>query len=307
MSLPVLKRAYPANQFVFVLDDGSATADVIRSVKGGGIRGEIIEEGLGNDLHHAKHVGLVEAEPITLELGMALSKPLLEWIKRSWKKNFTRLNGEIIHADFDYNERLSQAFFRALVTNTTFPTLDGSSRAPAYLTVSLHPEDIQIKPGNGKRVKSSSSTKQKLWTESNFELDITGIDCTHVSKIDSFSVTQNVRPFFSGEARFAEIEPTSLKFDNLTIYMALEYAKDFIKWHRDYVVDGRREDESEKNGSITFLDQSGQRSLFSVVLNRVGIFNLEVDHSEAGSDQIKRCKVELYVESMDLEYGDGMG
>ena len=302
-----LKRAYPANQFVFVLDDGTAEAGVIRSVSGGGVRGEVVEEGLGNDLHHAKHVGVVELEPITLELGMALSKPFLNWIKDSWNKKFSRLNGEIIHADFDYKERLTQSFQQALITETKFPTLDGSSRDPAYLTVSLQPEYVEIKPGSGGSVRASDSTKQKMWTASSFELDIDGLDCTHVSKIDGFSVKQNVRQFHTGESRFPEIEPTSLEFGNVTIYMALDYATDFINWHKEYVVKGAKEHESEKNGTISFLDQSGTKELFSVVLYRVGVCNLEIDKSQAGSDDIKRCKIELYVESMDLEYGSGMG
>lgn len=304
-AMPV-KRAYPANQFVFILDDGKADGGLIRSVSGGGVRGEIVEEGLGNDFHHAKHVGVVELEAITLEMGMALSGPFLEWLRASWRKEFSRMNGEIIHADFDYRERVSQSFRDALITETKFPSLDGGSKEPAYLTVSLQPEHCKLEKGNNQVVRGVDSPKQKLWTASSFRLDIDGIDCSHVNKIDGFAVKQKVKQFHTGEDRFPQIEPTGLEFPNLTIYLALDYAADFIDWHDEYVMQGAKENVSEKNGSITFLSQDTSSDLFSIVLYRVGICNLEIEKSSAASDDIKRCKIELYVESMDLKFGSGM-
>jgi len=42
-----------------------------------------------------------------------------------------------------------------------------------------------------------------------------------------------------------------------------------------------------------------------VKLLNIGIFSLGIVKSEANADSIKTCKIELYVERMDLEYGKG--
>jgi hypothetical protein len=305
--VPALKqRSYPANQFLFQLDDDRPEAGLLRSVSGGSVKGAIVEEGVGNDLHHIKHVGVIEIEPIKLELGMALSRPFLTWIEDSWSYKFSRRNGAIIHADFDYRERASQWFYNGLITETRFPTLDGSSKDPAYLEVTLLPEKMEIKQGDGKRIGGTVSASQKKWLASSFSLDIDGVDCSHVNKIDSFSVTQGTRQLYTGESRYPEIEPTKITFANLTLYMALDHAGDFIKWHREYVVDGQNENQAEKNGRLEFLGPDANEVLFAIDLQNLGICALSIDDSKAEKQDIKRCKVELYVESMKLDYGSGI-
>jgi hypothetical protein len=298
-------KAFSANQFLFVLD-GKVEAGFIRAVSGGSVKGEIVEEGLGSDLLKAKHIGVLQVEPIKLELGMAMSKPMLGWIKRSWEKDFARHSGAIIHADFDYREQMVQEFFDSLVTETKFPELDARSKEPAYLSVSIQPESIKFKKGGGQKIQSTSSRNQKRWTASSFELDIDGIDCAGVSKIDSFTVKQKVKQIHYGTGRFPEIEPTGLEFGNLTFYVSLAHADDWLEWFDDYVLQGAREEEAEKDGHLTFLDQSGSETLFSIQLQRIGIHTFQIDASKANSDDIKRVKVECYVESMKLEFGSGL-
>lgn len=299
------KKAFAGGHFLFVLD-GSEDAGYVRSVEGGVVKGHVVNETVGPDYTHFKHLGTVEIDPLTIEIGMALSRPIFDWIKGSWNRRFQRKNGAIVHTDFKFRSRLEQTFQDALVLETTFPTLDGSSHDPAYLTVKLHPERVKLLPGDGTEVRSVIPSQQKKWSPSRFRLAIDGIDCSSVNKIDSFSVTQEVKEFYVGSSRLPEAEPTSIKFGDLSLYTSLSDAGGFMKWYDDYVVRGANDLRQERQGAIEFLGPDSDDPLFTVVLKNVGIFAFSPEKSEANSDEIKRVKIQLYVESMDLEYGPGL-
>lgn len=81
--------------------------------------------------------------------------------------------------------------------------VDASSKEPVYLTVKFQPELTRCKKGSGKVVASPAitTTQQKIWTSSNFRLEISGLDCTKVKRVDSFTVTQKVASEDVSESR----------------------------------------------------------------------------------------------------------
>ncbi|HET6613475.1 MAG TPA: phage tail protein [Kofleriaceae bacterium] len=299
-----LRRAYTGGHFVFVLD-GAPVAGYVKSVDGGFVKGTMVEEAVGPDLTRFKHLAGVEIEPITLEMGMAMSRAMLDWIKASWNRQFVRKTGAIIHADFDLHSQLEQTFQDALVVETGFPTLDASSKEPAYLTVKLHPEQVAIAPGTRTPITGLLSPRQKLWSQSRFRLLIDNLDCSRVNKIDGFAVKQKVKQLHVGSSRLPELEPTGIEIPNLTLTTSLSHAQQFLAWHDAYVVRGDKDTSQERQGIIEILGPDDE-PLFGVVLRNIGILSAAIEKSEANADQVKRCKVELYVESMDLEYGPGL-
>jgi len=304
--LPIPKlgiASFSAGRFLFVLD-GAPMSCYIKSVEGGTVKGSIIEEQIGPDFTKFKHLATVEVEPISLQLGLGVSKSILNWIQASWTHHFERKNGSIIHADHKYDAVYEQEFMNALVAETTFPALDGSEKGPAYLTVKLHPESLWIKKTGGS-LRSILTPKQKLWSPSNFRFWIDGIDTSRIAKIDSFSVKQKIKPLYFGSKRHPELEPTGLEYSNITLYTSLAHADDFIKWHQQFVVEGDKDPNQEREGEIQYLDPRGddKEPLMSLKLHNLGIYSLTIEKSEANADSIKRCKIELYVERMELWHG----
>lgn len=299
----IARSSYSAGHFLFRLDGDADDAAYLRSVAGGMAKGSVLGESVGPEYSAFKHLGATEIEPISFEVGMSMSQPLLEWIRGSWRREFSRRDGVIIHADANFDPKIEHEFYQALITETKFPTLDGSAREPAYLGVTIHPEWIAMKRATGGKVMGTLNVDQKRWLPSSFELSIDGYDCSMVNKIDSFTVKQKIKPLYMGSMRLPELEPTSIEFSNLTFYMAAEYADPFVKWHQDLVLRGEREMQNERTGAIEFLSPDRSEVLFTVQLNRVGLFNLSIERSEANAEQIKRAKIEVYVESMDLKFG----
>lgn len=300
-----LNRPFGGGHFLFTLD-GTVDPGYVRSVEGGLPKGTVVSETVGPDYTHFKHLSTVDIEPLTLELGMSMSLPMLNWIKKSWKRKFTRRNGAVLHADDHYLSRLEQSFHDALITETTFPALDGAGNEPAYMTVKLQPERAALARGNGRPIMGVVNPFQKMWTPAMFRLRIDGIDTTHVNKVESFSVTQKIKQLHIGSSRFPELEPTAIEFGNLTIYTSMASSADLIRWYDAYVVKGDKDLRQERQGAIEFLSPNGDMTLFTVVLNNIGIYALSPEKTEANADKIKRIKAELYVETMDLDPRPGL-
>jgi hypothetical protein len=305
------KTSFTAGHFELSID-GHPTTAYLKSVDGGYIKHALVEEGIGSDLHHVKHASVAEIDPISFEFGISGADNVLNWIQQSWNKKWSRRNGVITHADFNLNKQIEHEFFEALITETTFPTLDGASKEAAYLKVKMQPEKVITKLNPSSQKISGSNlgkgqSKQKMWMCSGFRLNINGIDdMRFTNKIDGFTIKQGIKKLYVGAERFPQVEPTKLEFPHITGTIAVAYAAKLFKWYEEYVVNGKEDPTAQKTGSIEFLSTDRAKTLFEINLFEVGLVSLSVMPSTANSDQIKRAKFELYVGRMEID-GKGLG
>ncbi|MBL0212399.1 MAG: phage tail protein [Myxococcales bacterium] len=285
--------------------DGHVSTAYLKAVDGGHVKTAVMDEPIGPENMRIKHGSVVEIEPITIDLGLSGANDVLKWIQNSWRKEFSRRNGQITHADFDLYETYEHQFFDALITETVFPALDGASKDAAYLKIKVQPERIVTKKlQGGRRVTSNLGEKQKLWTASSFRLKIDTIpEFEFTNKIESFTIKQGIKKLYTGEDRFPQIEPTKIEFPHITGTLAAHYVDALQKWHDQANVVGTADPKVQKHGSLEYLGPKNQ-VLFRIELNEVGLLHLSMTPSTANSDQIKRMKFEMYVGRMDI---DGQG
>jgi len=287
--------------------DGHATTAYLKTVDGGYVRAGLMDEPIGPENHRIKHTSVVSIEPFSVEFGISGANDVLRWIQQSWRKEWSRRNGEIRHANFDLYQTFSHEFYDALITETTFPNLDGGSKDAAYVKVKIQPERVVTTKANGERVKSNLGQKQKLWLCSGFRLNIDGIQkIEYTNKIESFTIKQGIKALYTGAERFPQIEPTKIEFPSLSGTIALGYADGILEWYQKAVVTGGADPSMQKSGSLEFLAPDRAQVLFRLNLYEVGIHHAQVLQSTANADAIKRVKYELYVGRMDLD-GSGMG
>jgi hypothetical protein len=302
-----LKRSYTAGHFELQLDGHKSTA-YLRSIDGGWVRASPVIEPIGPNNEQIKHTSTVEIEPFAIDFGLSGANDVLRWIQQSWRKDPGRRNGQITHANFDMFKTFEHEFFDALITETTFPTLDGASKDPAYIKIKMQPERVLSKKIGGDRVTATIGGKQKLWLCSGFRLNIDGLDdMQYTNRIDTFTIRQGVKKLYTGADRFPQIEPTKIEFPNLTGTIALEYAGQLLKWYDQYVVAGERTTRAQKTGSLEFLSPDKKTVLFRINLYEVGIHHANVLQSTAGSEQIKRVKFDFYVGRMDIDGAGQLG
>ena len=283
------------------LDLEGTKCGFLKGIDGGAVTADVITEAVGADYFVRKHIGGPKYEDITLEIGFSMAKPIFSWIADSWEMKLQRKKGSIIACDYKLQAQTQRDFFDAMIVETVIPALDGASKEAGYIKVKLSPETIRTAKASG---KIEGGAKQKIFVASNFSLDIPGLDCKRVSKIDSFTVKQSVAAERVGELRDMEKEPGRIEFPNLKITFSETSAQSWRDWFEDFVVKGNSGEDKEKNGTLTFLSPNRQDKLASINLFNLGIFRL-ADATPGGADAIHRVSAELYCERMQFVPGSG--
>jgi hypothetical protein len=293
-------RAYTAGKFGLVLGGNPLTW--VRSADGGTARADVVVESPGPDQIPGKHISGVKYENISLSTDFQ-SKAITDWITTSWKAGAVRQSGSIVGASYDYSIVSEREFTDALLVETTLPALDAGSKDAAQIIVKLAPEYTRLKQASGKASSGADAKAAKKWLVFNFRFEMTGLDASKVSKIDSFTVRQISRDNSVGEMRDHEKSPGSIEFPNLRITFAASTAQSWENWHEDFVVKGNNGTDRERNGAIVYLDPTRTAELGRINLSNCGIFRLTSEKLEAGSENVRRMVADLYCERMDFMAG----
>ena len=139
--MTVQKKSFTSGHFELLIDGHKSTA-YLKSVDGGHVVANTIDEPIGTHNQRIKSISTLDVEPFTLDFGISGARDVLKWIQSSWDKKYTRRNGMITHANFDLQATYEHEFYQALLTETTFPALDGAAKDTAYLKVKIQPERV---------------------------------------------------------------------------------------------------------------------------------------------------------------------
>jgi hypothetical protein len=301
--MALTSRSYVGGYYLVVIEHKDL--GIVQSVEGGNIKADLLTQPIGGDPIRVKNIGGMTIEPLTFQVGASLSETFSEWVRDSWDGKYARKDGSVVITDFELTPRHEIEFTQGLIVETTVPALDASGKGAVYLAIKVQPETMthNTQP-NANRTKGLVPTTQKLFQTQNFSFELDHIKTGSVSKIESFTIKQGVKPLQIGRQREPQWEPTSLEYPNLTITTSLQGAEDLFKWHKKFVIDGDAQVEDETTGTIKLLDPTGKNSLLEVGLSGVGITSLAIEKSDAvqGRGGIKRLKVELYVTEMKFNY-----
>lgn len=290
-------RSYATDNFLLSID--GSPCGFLRSIDGGGITADVIQEPAGPSYFTKKHIGQPKYQDLKLQIGFPMNPSICNWISDCWSMDFGRHDCVVTVLDYALRPKSAIQYNQALITATTFPACDASSKEPRCITVTLTPQsarEVQASAVAGQL----STNEQKLWLPSDFELKIDGLDCTKVNKIDSFTVNQTTVTDEVGNARDYQKKPGKLEFPNLRIAFPEAALPTWKAWFDSFVVQGHNDESNEKLGRLTFLSPNGQTILLSIDLFNLGIFKLERETVESGGDQTARWVAELYCERMSL-------
>jgi len=290
-------RSFSAGRFLLELD--GLESGFLKSVEGGAVAADVIAE-RGHAYYDEKRIAAVRYEPVTLGLDVSLGRAVYDWIADMWTGKAQRHDASVIAVSAQLKAVSEREFLQALITEVTIPAADAAAKDPAFLAVKLAPQYVRSKPGSGATVKASA-TKQKAFLPSNFKLEIDNLDCSKVSKVDSFTVKQLAAESSVGEVRIATKEPSRVEFPNLRITLAESSAPTWSAWFDDFVVKGNNDAAKERGGTLSFLTPDHKSSLAEIKLFNLGIFRLAPEPHVAGAEQIARVQADLYCERMELK------
>jgi hypothetical protein len=284
--------------------DGDDSTSYLKSIDGGWIKAAVLKESIGPENQQVTHHSTLEIDPFSLELGMAGTQGILEWIQESWNKDWGRRSGQITHANFDLKATFEHEFRDALILETTFPALKANGKDPAYLKIKILPQTVVTRIASGNSVLSNPGSKQKLWMTNAFQFVIDGMDKTiNTSSIDSITVKQGVQKHYIGKNRFPEIVPTKIERPTITGTIGLNNAADLFKWHDQ--VNGKETGQvgtaAERTGHLHFLAPNKIDVLFGLNFYHMSLTQLSIAPSTANADGTKQVKFELAVGEIQLD------
>jgi hypothetical protein len=294
-------RSFTGGRFGLELD--GAFAGFLLSADGGSGVGEVITTRSGGELIPRKHLGAVKYENIVLTCGPGMSKAFYGWIKDTTDSKPLPKNGAILVLDFDSKERSRMTFQQGLLSEIAFPALDGASKDAAKMTIKIAPQSTRLTGAtpSATGIAKPDLSKTKAWHTSNFRLRIQGLEdaCTRVNRIEPLVVKQVVQNILSGDKRTQSL-PGLLEFSNLVITLPEADAGPFYAWYDDFVIKGNQGDAKERQGVLELLDPTLKEVLLSVTLHHLGIFNFAPESLDASSEKIRRVRVDMYCEAIQL-------
>lgn len=301
----VQPRTYAAAHFAFVLD-GGGDIGLFRSIEGGNVKADVMTYQSGPNYDKWRQLGKPKFEDIKLTIGMAMGLTFYTWVKEFFDGKPDRRNGHIIAADFYYNTRAKRGFTNAMISELTFPKLDGADKGPAYMNVTLSVEGLTFEKGGGEKMVSSRGfNNQKMWTACNFRFSINGMEdaCRRTAKIDSFTIKQNVLEYHAGGHRTPIKVPSPVDFPNLTFYVPEADADLFFKRVTDRLMmtKDKYPGAGDLHGYIETYDNEGS-PLFYLQFFGAEILAVTPDKSDSSTEEIKMVKIDMYTEKMTFEY-----
>jgi hypothetical protein len=287
--MPTFGRIYDSERIMLRLN--GVDAGLLRSVDGGRITADVIV-GTGSKGFRPKQLGPPRIEPFTVECDLSMDQAIYDWIALSWTDVDARRDGSILEADHSFNVRTERQFRDALISEVTISELDISlTKETAYLAVKFQPDLIKLTNGQG---KLSGRAAAMNWHKKDFRLEIAGLDCTKVSRIDPFTVKR------------IATEP-GIDFPSLKITLPEASAQTWNEWHQDFVINGNNSDAYERSGALVFLASNGVAELGRINLFNLGIFKIGPNGDVSARQHpanIHLLTAELYCERMDFQRGE---
>jgi len=300
----VLERAYVASKFALELD-GAGMMGFLNSAEGGGVKTQVQDYKQGPSIDVWRQVGRPQFEDITLKVGMGMSPAFYTWVSEFFTRKITRKNGAIVLGDFNYKERARRSFVDALISEVQIPTLDGSSKEAVFMTVKLVPEGMTYETvADGPKIQAPAGRQpNKLWHAANFRFSVDGYEAAFArcTKIDGFSIKQQILEYPSGHRRTPIRVPGRLEYPNLTVYVPAVDADAIIEQANVRLLDYEAPPSGGMNGVIELRSPEGQ-VLCTITLTGVDIVSAEPQKAEAQAETISMVKVMIQCEAMSFAY-----
>ena len=260
----------------------------LNSFDGGAISAEVIND-YSNEGIPEKTLGAIDYGDVIIQFAPNSSTgggSFLDWIFTEWNggsQSLSEKDMEIIATDKESNIVMKRVSPNAQITGASFPTLEASSNSkgpPLYITVGLSPGNIEIEEPSGKLTGFSSGSSKGLATN-RFSLSINGIDCSKVTKIDSFSFTKGTST------------PSRSLYSNLKVTLDDPNPSAWISWQNSLI---QNSDNEKSSGTLSFKNLSNQ-TVASISFNQLGICSITPPNTSKSNKTV----VELYYESIELQ------
>jgi hypothetical protein len=277
----------------------------LAKIEGGNAVAEVVTVAQSGQYWDRKHIANVKFEAMKASLLGIHGGPIYDRIKQLLANDHQYFQGAVHAYDFNMKTKAIKEFKDALMTEVTFPTCDGSTKEPAYLSITWQPQECVNLKGDDSNQPGAWKAQQKTLSGSNFRLTVDKIKdaCKFVNKVEPLTIKAPAGTDQVGDGRIYTNVPTSgVNYPNLEFSLAESAAELVYQWHQDFVIKGNCSEEAETTAELTYFDQALAKELIKITFFNVGIYNLVADPFENHKETIRRVKVSAYCERMLVEF-----
>ena len=295
-------RSYVSGNFSFQLD--GLDCGMIQKIEGGNISAEVVSLANSSGYWNYKHLGPIKIADFKLQMAGIQGGPVYDWIDSALKMNHVYKNGGIYAYDFNQKCKSIREFQDSLLTEIGLPACDGGDKNPAYLSLSFAAQNVATKPGDDSHSPGAVNMKQKGLSGGNFKLTVDKCKdaCTTIAKSDALTVKMGIQRDDVGATRIMDLVPGKIDFPNLVFHVSEIEADAWYAYHEDFVVKGNCGEDAHTTAELVYYDQAFAKELVRVTMKDMGIFNLTADAEEDHKDAIKRVKVEMYMQTLEIAF-----
>jgi len=293
------QRSYVGGRFSLNVDGWEV--GYLKDFSGLSMESEIATHDTATDIHQKKNVANVKWTAGKATCGVGMGKGMSDWMIAAMKKGVQTKGGELRAGDFDYKCKSVLTFEDALMTEIGFPALDGAAKDASYLTLQFEPERVKWNKGNDEDIRGKIGPKQKAWLGANFRVEIDGLKCDRIAKVDAFKWKCSVVPDMLGIFVENTKHPAKITVDDLTFHVSYADHQAWADEARKWFIDGQREEQHERSGRIVYLGPDMKTELGEVRLFNIGFKSFAAADLKSNAEEVKRFKVVMYVERYEWD------
>lgn len=296
----ITTSGYSAGRFLIELE--GQVVGAVTSVAGGEAVAEVVRERADPTGLMKKHVSNWHWEPITFTVGLAMGRPLADWVAAFLAPTAGPKDGAIVLLD-DVGTVRSRLRWRAgTLTEVRFPGCDAAGHELGEVTVTLQPEGMTRVAGSGVAggehpAAGADPVRPTPWRQDRFRLSVSGM--THspalVRTVEPFTVRRPLPPDLVGTGREPVAHPAAQDVSDLVLTLPEGAAVEFDQWLDDFLIAGHSSDSDERTVTLDHLG-AAQEVLATLTFRHVGIVRVARERSRSGNAVTARARVQLYCE-----------
>jgi hypothetical protein len=285
-------RGYSAGKLA--LEIKGQDAGFLTAVEGGEPVATVVPDAPDANGVVRKHLGGITIDPLKLTFDAGMSAPFYEWISGWLSGQAAPMDGAVVFLDFNFREQSRLEFKGALITEVTFSVLDGSSKDPISISLTLQPATAAFTKGVGNAKPALVVKSFNRPRASNFRLSISPLATSRVNRIEALVVSQAAKP--AADAGAVLKKRASPTVPDLVFTVAESDAQGYID--RFNLLVAGADPQAELNATIEWLDATVKNALFTLALSNLEIYSIQRLRTEADSEVIARVRVAMYCEQI---------
>jgi hypothetical protein len=285
----------------FALEIDGQLAGYVRKVDLGKLKGEVVTNNLGPTNRQKKHIAKMSWDAMSFEIGLGMGQNIYDWINASFKLNHTRKNGAFIMFDHNYNVVRRCDFTDAHLTEVGLGAYDAKGKEAIYMTCKIQPETVRYSNGSGK-LPPTIGQNQKLHANTNFDVDIPGIDSQFIRKVELPKFTVKVTEDARGKFIESQYVATSNEVSDFKVTLGAQSYKELYDDSMSFLVMGERAEAKEKTITINVKGPDAKKDIAVITMLNCGYKEVQFSESlEAAKDNTSECVATFYVEELNFE------